>query len=100
MFEGGQRGVQGAQGLIWSFGGAQGLILELWRCTRAHLEHWSAQGLISSFGGAQGLKWELGGVLKEHKEFGRVVVEHIKAFEPCKCSFLVDVSTCSSKVLI
>ena len=69
-------------------------------CMRADLEHWSAQGLISSFGGAQGLTWELGGVLRKDKEFERVVVVHIKAFEPCKCSFLVVVSTCSSKVLI
>ena len=90
MFEGGRCGVRGAQGLI----------LELWWCTRAHLEHWSAQGLISSFGGAQGLTWELGGVLRKHMEFGRVEVVHIKAFGPCKCSFLVDVSSCSSKVLI
>jgi hypothetical protein len=46
------------------------------------------------------LTWSIGGDLRRHKEFGRVVVVHIKAFEPCKCSFIVDVLIFSLKVLI
>ena len=75
LFGGGHWSFGGAQGLNWSFGGAQGLI-------------WS-------FGGAQELKWSIGGDLRRHKDFGRVEVEHIKAFGPCKCPFQVHVLICS-----
>ena len=54
--------------------------LELWRCSSAHLKHWrrraEAQEVWKSGGGA-------------HQEFG-----------PCKCSIIVYVLICSSKVLI
>jgi len=54
--------------------------LESWWCRRSHLVHWRRLGK------AQGV--------------GRVEVEHIKAFGPCKCSIIVDVFIFSSKVLI
>jgi hypothetical protein len=55
------------------------------------------QGLISSFGGAQGRIWSFGGDLWRHYECGRVVEFNIEAFGPCKCSIIVNVLIYSSK---